>query len=419
MDRLIFHVDVNSAFLSWEAARRVREGKEDIRLIPSAVGGDREKRSGVILAKSIPAKRYGVNTGEPVAMALRKCPSLFIVRPDFKLYESSSNAFAAICKSYAPVVEKFSIGECFLDMSGTGIIYPDPIKIANEMKDLIRDKLGFTVNIGIGENKLLAKMASDFEKPDKVHTLFSHEIERKMWPLPVRDLFSVGAATAEKLESAGIRTIGDIARCELGAIQVILGMKFGAQIHAFANGIDDSPVMGEADEAKGYSNSTTLEKDVCSAEEAYGILLALSDSVASRMRNDKGETFCVGITIRGNDFKDRSHQRRLTESTNITSEIYHITKNLFDELWDGRMPIRLMGVSLSMITRDPSEQMTLFFDEERERSRKVDSVVDTIRKKFGSGTIMPASSAEASLKVGRKHKARFDADTLSKDDTVL
>ena len=228
MDRLIFHVDVNSAFLSWEAARRVREGKEDIRLIPSAVGGDREKRSGVILAKSIPAKRYGVNTGEPVAMALRKCPSLFIVRPDFKLYESSSNAFAAICKSYAPVVEKFSIGECFLDMSGTGIIYPDPIKIANEMKDLIRDKLGFTVNIGIGENKLLAKMASDFEKPDKVHTLFSHEIERKMWPLPVRDLFSVGAATAEKLESAGIRTIGDIARCELGAIQVILGMKFGA-----------------------------------------------------------------------------------------------------------------------------------------------------------------------------------------------
>ncbi|MBQ1258775.1 MAG: DNA polymerase IV [Clostridia bacterium] len=408
MDRLVFHVDVNSAFLSWEASKRVREGKEDIRLIPSAVGGDREKRSGVILAKSIPAKKYGVKTGEPVAMALRKCPTLYLARPDFKLYENCSRAFTEICKSYAPVIEKFSIDECFLDMSGTGRIYPDPVKTANEIKDKIRDRLGFTVNIGIGTNKLLAKMASDFEKPDKVHTLFPHEIEKKMWPLPVRDLFSVGASTAEKLENSGIRTIGELAKCELGAIQVLVGMKLGAQIHAYANGIDDSPVVGESEEAKGYSNSTTLEKDVTRAEDAYKILLALSDSVASRMRNDNGETFCIGVTIRGNDFKDRSHQRKLNESTNITSEIYRTAKTLFDELWDGRMPIRLIGVALSSITREPSEQMTLFFDEERERSRKVDSVVDSIRKRFGSGTIMPAASAEASLKVGRKHKAQLD-----------
>ena len=180
MARLIFHIDVNSAFLSWEAARRVSLGEEDIRLIPSAIGGDRDKRTGVILAKSIPAKKYGIKTGEPVAMALRKCPDLFLARPDFRLYEGSSKAFMDICREYAPVVEKYSIDECFLDMSGTHKIYPNPVAIAHTIKDKIRDTLGFTVNVGIGDCKILAKMASDFEKPDKVHTLYHHEIPQKM-----------------------------------------------------------------------------------------------------------------------------------------------------------------------------------------------------------------------------------------------
>ena len=186
MERLIFHVDVNSAYLSWEAARRVANGEEDIRLIPSAVGGDREKRTGVILAKSIPAKKYQVRTGEPVAIALRKCPQLYLVKPDFRLYEQNSRAFMDVCRKYAPVVEKFSIDECFLDMSGTQRLYPNPSAIAMRMKNEIRDTLGFTVNIGIGPNKILAKMASDFEKPDQIHTLFFSEIPQKLWPLPVR-----------------------------------------------------------------------------------------------------------------------------------------------------------------------------------------------------------------------------------------
>ena len=202
MDRLIFHVDVNSTFLSWEAARRVSLGEEDIRLIPSAIGGDREKR-----------------TGEPVAMALRKCPDLVLVRPDFRLYEASSKAFIEICKQYAPVVEQVSIDECFLDMSGTQRIYPDPIVIATTIKDQIRDELGFTVNVGIGDCKLLAKMASDFEKPDKVHTLFRHEIAKKMWPMRVGELYSVGHSSAEKLEKAKIKTIGDLANTEVARVQ--------------------------------------------------------------------------------------------------------------------------------------------------------------------------------------------------------
>ena len=240
--RLIFHIDVNSAFLSWEAARRVSNGESDLRLIPSAIGGDPERRTGVILAKSIPAKKAGVKTGEPIAMALRKCPELVLARPDFRLYEKNSAAFIAICREYAPVVEKYSIDECFLDMSGTALIYPDPIATAHEIKNKIRDTLGFTVNVGIGSNKLLAKMASDFRKPDRVHTLFSHEIEAKMWPLPIRELFTVGASTADRFEAAGIRTIGDLARRDLRSVQYTVGKKMGEQIHRFACGIDDSPL---------------------------------------------------------------------------------------------------------------------------------------------------------------------------------
>ena len=207
MERLIFHVDVNSAFLSWEAVRRISDGNEDIRLIPSAISGDPANRTGVILAKSIPAKQYGIRTGEPVGMALKKCPDLFLARPDFKLYEKNSRAFMDICRRYAPVVEKFSIDECFLDMTGTDKLYPNPIEIAYRIKEEIKKELGFTVNVGAGPNKLLAKMASDMEKPDKVHTLFISQIQEKLWPLPVRELYSVGRATAQKLEKAGCHVI--------------------------------------------------------------------------------------------------------------------------------------------------------------------------------------------------------------------
>lgn len=282
MAKLVFHVDVNSAYLSWEAARRVANGEPDIRLIPSVIGGDREKRTGVVLAKSIPAKKFGIKTGEPIGMALRKCPDLFMAKPDFRLYEENSKKFMDICREYAPVVEKASIDECYLDMSGTHRIYPDPIALAYTIKDRIRDEFGFTVNVGIGDNKLLAKMASDFEKPDKVHTMFLHEMPQKMWPLPVGDLFTVGGATADKLRQAKIMTIGDLAHADLARVQKVVGLKMGKHIHDYANGIDPSPVLAEPEEAKGYSISTTLEEDVKKAAQAYPVLLALADSVTAR-----------------------------------------------------------------------------------------------------------------------------------------
>ena len=408
MARLIFHIDVNSAFLSWEAARRVNLGEEDIRLIPSAIGGDREKRTGVILAKSIPAKKYGVKTGEPVAMALRKCPDLFLARPDFRLYEKSSKAFMDICREYAPVVEKYSIDECFLDMSGTHKLYPDPIAIACTIKDKIRDTLGFTVNVGIGDCKILAKMASDFEKPDKVHTLYRHEIPQKMWPLPVRGLFSVGAATAEKLEKARIRTIGELANTPLDRVQRIVGVKLGKQIHDYANGIDPSPVLAAPEEVKGYSISTTLEEDVVTKEQAFKVILALTDSVTARMRADGIKACCVAVSIRSNDFKTRSHQRKLQEATDISTEVYGLCKQLFAELWDGHTPLRLLGVSLTELTKDETPQMSFFPDEKKERSRKLDKAYDAINKKFGAATIQRGANLQSDLRVGKKYQAQME-----------
>lgn len=408
MKDLVFHVDVNSAFLSWEAARRVSEGKPDLRLIPSAIGGDRDRRTGVILAKSILAKKRGVQTGEPVGMALRKCPELYLAKPDFKLYERCSRAFVELCRQYTPVVEQFSIDECFLDMSGMHNIFPDPIKAAYELKDRIRDELGFTVNVGVGSNKLLAKMASDFEKPDKVHTLFYDEIETKLWPLPVRELFTVGAATAERLERACIRTVGELARIDVGVLRSLVGVKQGTHLHEYANGIDRSAVSDNPERAKGYSNSTTLENDVRSAEEASRVLLALADTTAARMRADGARAYCVSVTIRSNDFCDRSHQRKLREATDITTEIFDICRELFRELWDRKTPIRLIGVALTNISYDDEMQISLFDSEKKEKARALDKTVDTIRNRFGSDTIMRGVTYKSSVDVGKKHKAQIE-----------
>ncbi len=410
MNPLIFHVDVNSAFLSWEASKRVSRGQPDLRLIPSCVSGDPAKRTSIVLAKSIPAKKYHVKTGESIGSALRKCPELTIVEPDFALYAKCSKAFQDICREYAPVVEEFSIDECFLDMSGTGLLYPEPIATAHEMKDRIKKELGFTVNIGVGPNKLLAKMAGDFEKPDKVHTLFTEEIVEKMWPLPVTRLLYCGEATAMKLYRHRIKTIGQLAGSELGLIQQILGQKVGKQMHDYANGIDPSPVKAQEEEAKGYSVATTTEDNVTNLGQADQILLALVDSVASHMRREGRRALCISVSIRYTDFKNRSHQRTLDSSTDITAEIYQITKELLRELWDGHTPLRLMGVGLTDITKEDYSQMTLFPEEARlkEKEQKVDQAVDALRARFGKDIIQFGSTMHVSGRVGRKYKGKLE-----------
>ena len=415
-ERLIFHVDVNSAFLSWEAARRVKEGLPDLREIPSCIGGDPKSRRGIVVAQSIPAKKYGVTTGEPVALALRKCPDLVCVPGDFALFDRCSRAFKKICASYAPVMESFSIDEVFLDMSGTHLIYPDPVAVAHEIKDKIRDELGFTVNVGIGTNKLLAKMASDFEKPDKVHTLFPSEIPEKMWPLPVRDLLFLGKASEQKLLRAGIKTIGDMAKSDEAEIRQLLGDKNGRQLYRYANGIDDSPVRSEREEAKGYSAETTVEEDIVTYEQALSLLLAQCDVVAARMRRDGKKCSCVAVTYRTLDFKTRSHQKNFEDPTDVTEEIFAQVKKLLYECWKCE-PLRLIGVALTDLTSDEFRQMSLFENtEDREKQKKVDETIDDIRRRFGNGMIVRGSTISTAGKVARKARAQLDRDLEGKQE---
>lgn len=408
--RLIFHIDVNSAFLSWEASRRVQTGQPDLRLIPSCIGGEPDRRTSVVLAKSIPAKRYGIRTGEPVSMAVSKCPGLVVAPPDFRLYDKCSRAFIAICRQYSPLVEQFSIDECFIDMSGTELLYPDILATAHEIKDRIRDELGFTVNIGVGNSKLCAKIASDFEKPDRVHTLYDSEIEEKLWPLPVGEMLYVGRSTVEKLEHATIRTVGELAQIPLDTLRKMVGDKFGEQLYQHARGIDDSPVTPEPPKAKGFSVETSFDDDIRTYTDAHRVLLSIADSVAFRMRRDGARASCVAVTIRTTTFKNHSHQRRLPLPTDITSEIYEAAVRLFDELWDGRSPLRLMGVSLTDITRGEVRQMTLFDAEkdDNDRERRKDKALDELRQRFGSRVISRASVTKADDRIDRKHRAEFE-----------
>lgn len=354
MERLIYHVDVNSAYLSWEATEQLKNGAElDIREIPAIIGGDTAKRKGVVLAKSIPAKKYGIRTGEPVTDALKKCPDLKSFSPNFALYKKYSNAFIQILKKYAPVVEQVSIDEAYLDMSGLHYFYDNPEDAAKLIQTEIRETLGFTVNIGISNCKVLAKMASDFEKPDKIHTLFPSEIPEKMWPLPVRELFFTGAAAAAKLNSLGIQTIGDLANSDVTFLKSHLKSQ-GEVLWRYANGLDDSPVREEREQAKGYGNSTTLSKDVTEYGEAAKILRKLSETVARRLRKDRIYAQTIEVEIKDYQFRKRSHQQVLDYSTNTTDDLYQISCQLFKELWDGA-PIRLLGIRCTKLTEEKIE----------------------------------------------------------------
>lgn len=408
MERLIFHIDVNSAFLSWEAVRRVKQGLPDLREIPACIGGDPRKRTGIVVAKSIPAKKYGIQTGEPMAMALRKCPQLTVVPGDFALFDQCSKAFKAICASYAPVMESFSIDEVFLDMTGTSLIYPDAVAIACEIKDKIYSELGFTVNVGISTNKLLAKMASDFEKPNKVHTLFPDEIPLKMWPLPVRDLLFLGKVSEKKLTEAGIRTIGDLAREREERVQSLLGEKAGHQLYRYARGIDDSPVRAQPEAAKGFSVETTFNDDIVSMEQIQPVLLEQCDILATRMRRKGKKCTCISVMFRTLDFKNRSHQTKLENPTDVTDEIYKNARRLFTEFWKGQ-PLRLIGVALTNLTEDSFEQLSLFEDtQDKERRQKLDAAMDAIRSKYGNSMITRASIMNSNSRIARKARAQME-----------
>ena len=393
-ERVIFHVDANSAFLSWTAVYKIKVLGEtqDIREIPSVVAGDKASRHSIILAKSVPAKKFGIQTGEPLFQALEICPDLVIVPPDYELYVEASRHFVNMLRQFSPVVEQYSIDEAWVDMTGTGRLWGSPRLAAEKMRLRIWDELGFTVNVGISSNKLLAKMAGDFEKPNKVHTLFPEEIPEKFWPLPVRDLFLVGAATERKLKMMGIRTIGDLAHGDVALLKKRLG-KHGETIWHFANGRNADAVSPTPAENKGYGNSTTTAQDVLTHDHAHQVLLSLCETVASRMRRDGKCGTCVSIHLRTNEFRHFSHQSVLHGATNITSEIFDAACRLFDEAWDGVTPLRQLGVQMTRLSNEPYQQFDFFSGmtpAQYEKKLKLDETVDALRDKFGEDVIRRA-----------------------------
>ena len=393
MEREILHVDVNNAFLSWTAVERLKNGETlDIRTIPAIIGGDEAQRKGIVLAKSNIAKQFGIQTGEPIFFARKKCPNIQIFQSDFNVYRKYSNALYNLLLEYTDKIERYSIDECFLDLTG---YIPKPrklIDIAYEISKRAREELGFTVNIGVAPNKLLAKMASDFEKPNKVHTLYQEEIETKMWKLPVAELFMVGRRSLPKLQKMGIKTIGDLAKSDEKLLIKNFG-KYGKMIWEYSNGIDNEEVNYIREKPKNIGNSITLPYDYNDIEKIEEVLLALVEQVSYRLRNQEMFANVVNVQIKTNEFKVFSHQRKLDFATDSTKIIGKEAKKLLIEIYNNT-PIRLIGVSVSGLVEKEERQISLFENVENEKQKKIDSVLDNIKEKYGYEAITRAGKMQ-------------------------
>lgn len=393
MERKILHVDVNNAFLSWTAVEKLKNGETlDIRTIPAIIGGDEAQRKGIVLAKSNIAKQFGIQTGEPIFFARKKCPNIQIFQSDFNVYRRYSNALYNLLLEYTDKIERYSIDECFLDLTG---YIPKPrklIDIAYEISKRAREELGFTVNIGVAPNKLLAKMASDFEKPNKVHTLYQEEIETKMWILPVSELFMVGRRSLPKLQKMGIKTIGDLAKSDEKLLIKNFG-KYGKMIWEYSNGIDNEEVNYIKEKPKNIGNSITLPYDYNDIEKIEEVLLALVEQVSYRLRNQEMFANVVNVQIKTNEFKVFSHQRKLDFATDSTKIIGKEAKKLLTEIYNNT-PIRLIGISVSGLVEKEERQISLFENVENEKQKKIDSVLDNIKEKYGYEAITRAGKMQ-------------------------
>jgi len=387
---IIFHIDVNNAFLSWSAVYMLKNGyPEDIRLLPSVIAGDEEKRHGIVLAKSNIAKKYGIKTAETLWSARNKCKNLQVFPPNFNFYKEMSDKLYEYYLTFTPDVERYSIDECFLDLSNTNYLYDDILLLAYKMKEEIKEKFGFTVNIGIGNNKLCAKMAGDFSKPDKVHTLFSNEIKEKMWPLPIDDLLYIGKSSSKTLRSLGITTIGELANYDVNLLRKYFKNN-STFMHEYANGIDDAKVISKNGKNKSISFSETLEFDTNDLEYLKKKLLVMCEKIGIKLRKEKLYARTIAITIKTNYFKDYSQQKKIINETNNTMELYSNVLDLLDIIVSNRL-IRNIGVRVSDLVKFKSNQISLFESvDNQEKNDKIQEVLDDINNKYSDLKIMPA-----------------------------
>ena len=385
------HIDVNNAYLSWTAVDLLNRGyKIDIRNIESIIGGDESKRHGIVLAKSMVAKRKGVKTAETIRDAKRKCNNLQIFPPNHTLYKKMSDSLFNLISKYTPDIEKLSIDECFIDYTKVRKLYGDPIKFAYKLKREIKEQLGFTVNIGIANNKLCAKMASDFLKPDRVHTLFYDEIEKKMYPLPIEELYGVGKSSSKKLRELNINTIGDLAKSNYETLYKYFKNQTQKLIDS-AKGIDDSIVNIKKSESECISNSTTTSYNLNTLDEIYKFLYPLVENVSMTLRKNNKYASGIGVILKDKNFKTYSHQRKLKNPTSNTDEIYKVAKELIKELWNEE-GIRLVGVSLSRFCSIQTHQISMFEDVKVvENNKELDKVMDKLKSIYGTDIIKKAS----------------------------
>lgn len=385
MERIILHIDVNNAFLSWTAVDMLNKGSDiDIRTIPSVICGSKENRTGIVLAKSMPAKRFGIVSAEVLYLAFRKCPNLKTYPPDYELYKRMSDDLFDFLRSFTPDIEIASIDECYMDYGKVKNLYGDEVEFAYKLKNDIKDKFGFTVNIGIANNKLCAKMASDFEKPDRVHTLYMNEVESKMWPLPVSSLFGVGKQTSEKLMKIGIKTIKDLAFCDGNKLSFYFKNTYKDLIDK-ARGIDDS-LVSTFDVVKGISNEVTLKEDVSNKEDLFPYLEFLSLKVSKRIKEERKYAYVICLILKDNYFRRFNHQKKLKNPVNSSKDIYEVSKQLLNEVWNGN-DIRLIGIRLDGLTDICNFQTSLFDKNDGKNDEKIDNLLDSINKKYGKSVI--------------------------------
>jgi DNA polymerase IV len=390
VQKVVFLVDMNAFFISCEMTRN-----KSLVGIPAAVAGDPKKRTGIILAANYEARSFGVKTAMVLHEALKLCPEIVLVPPDHQFYEQKSKEVMDLLSKFTPVLEQNSIDEAWLDMTGTEGLFGKPAEAAKRIMDENKDRLGLWCSIGIAGNKFLAKMASEMKKPLGITELWEKDIPIKLWPLPVREMYGIGGKTAEKLNSMGIRTIGELAGFDVNLIVRTFG-KCGNEIHQHANGIDDSGVIArEAGDIKSIGRSTTLPEDISDIEKAKIVLIELADDIGmtARRYNKKGRT--VHITLKYPDFQVITRQATIP-ATSTTREIYKAGCSLLEQNWNSSHPVRLIGISLSGFHEDCSSEQLSLFDQTKinvnnEKNELIDKAMDKIRNKHGSEVITFAS----------------------------
>ena len=391
MERVILHIDCNNAFLSWTAVNMLHNGYHtDIRKRYAVIGGKESERKGIVLAKSNLCKQNGVVTGETLYSARKKCPYLEVYSPEFKIYKQYSDIMYTYLSNYTDKIERYSIDECFVDFTDLIKVWPNPVKVAYKIKDDIKNNFGFTVNVGVGNNKLLAKMASDFSKPDKVHTLFLSEIRDKMWNLDVSDLFMIGKSSSKKLHDLGIMTIGQLAHSDLDYL-IKHFKSMGKLMWEYANGIDNSPVECDYGNPKSISNSVVLPYDYTNLEEIFLVIKKLSMQTGKKLRAKKMYAPSVNVWVKFHDFTKISKQVTLENLINSDEDIYMEAVNLFNKMWnsDSDKRVRALCVGVANLTDVCKVQLSIF-NNEIKTIKKVDDLqitLDKIRKKYGDKSI--------------------------------